>query len=203
MSHQTAFGCSPTQIGLLFLVVVVPNAIGSGVVGHLADKYSKTMLISVGLCALAATIPLLAVFHRGGQLLYFSLVLFVVGVAASIPMTPILPLLSSIVSAKRSRSFANAYATFVMGYTTGTLVGPIVAASIYNYGGFAWTMGASALLVVTGVGIMALNTAAYADTPASGGGGAVDSTALVSADTSQTSSRAICTNDHEAYQSFT
>jgi multidrug resistance protein len=106
---QTAFNCSPTQIGLLFLVVVVPNALGSVGVGYLADRYSKKWLIGIGTLLLAASIPLLAIFQRDGQLLYFALMLSVVGTTASIPITPILPLLSAMITAKNSRSFGSVY----------------------------------------------------------------------------------------------
>ncbi len=59
--------------------------------------------------ALAAVIPCMAIFHSPPQLVYFCLVLAVVGFVAAIPLTPILPLMSAIVTAKNSRSFGQAY----------------------------------------------------------------------------------------------
>ncbi len=108
MSQQD-FGCSPSTIGYLFLVVVIPNAVGSGVAGAWSDKYSKVKLIGIGMVALAAVIPCMAIFHSPSQLVYFCLVLAVVGFVAAIPLTPILPLMSAIVTAKHSRSFGQAY----------------------------------------------------------------------------------------------
>ena len=55
----------------------------------------------------------------------------------------------------------------VLSYSLGTLIGPLIASSIFEYKGFGWTMVAVAAFVLTGAPVVALCSAhlRHADTP--------------------------------------
>ncbi len=103
---QVEFGCSPTATGLMFLLIIVPFSIVGVFTGTLSDRCNKIHMLGYGMVGFSlATLPL--AFVNSHHTIYtFSFFMVVFATAASFPMAPVLPLMSSFIAAKGGNSCA-------------------------------------------------------------------------------------------------
>ena len=124
-------------------------------VGALSDRYGPRYLTTVGfLLALPFFTLLRLITHDTfGQKVLLCFLLFCMGFALTLVMTPLVAEITYVVEAKEKRqpgifgasgAYAQAYGLFNMAFAAGTLVGPIWSGFVERRAGWAvmaWTLG--------------------------------------------------------------
>ncbi|RKO88870.1 major facilitator superfamily domain-containing protein [Blyttiomyces helicus] len=130
---EEVFGASPSTVGLLWIAIIVPNAVVGIYAGHASDKHGRKVVSAIGLLLFGLATPLLA-YADNIILLVIALALF--GATNAAVMTPALPEMAEFVHTRGGGAFAQAYALFNMSYSCGMLVGPIVGSFLVEMYGF-------------------------------------------------------------------
>jgi len=58
---ESKFNMTPSQIGLLYISIIIPNAVSGLIAGPLSDKYGRKNITALGLLLFAVSCPLIAV----------------------------------------------------------------------------------------------------------------------------------------------
>lgn len=146
------FTMSPTEIGLVFGVMMVFFAVASPLAGKYSDIAGRRQPILVGLLATAAMAPFLAVF-KNAVLLYVLMGLL--GISFSLFETPTLPLITDALQEDdetQGGSLGTGFGLVNFFYSLGFAIGPLVGGAIMGWWGLLAAVGVySVSLVVTSV----------------------------------------------------
>jgi multidrug resistance protein len=123
---HTAFLASPATIGLVFAVLAVAAILAQPVAGRIYDRYGGSRHLIGGGLILSAVAIVAAI--QAPTLLLATAAVFVLGVALSCALVPVMPLLARIYRSGGSQGAAyGIYNTF---YSLGLAVGPFAGAAL-------------------------------------------------------------------------
>ncbi|KAI9207881.1 major facilitator superfamily domain-containing protein [Polychytrium aggregatum] len=131
------FGFNPTNIGLLFLAIVLPNIVASYFAGWISDRYGRKNVQAAGMlvvslsCVFVGLAPTLSLF-----IVAFALM----GIGVGFNVSPTLPEMAEFVEESGGGAYAQSYALFNMSYASGMLFGPIIGSALVDRWGFAAQM---------------------------------------------------------------
>jgi MFS transporter, DHA1 family, solute carrier family 18 (vesicular amine transporter), member 1/2 len=114
------------HIGFLFGITTLAYGLVSPLAGWLSDRSSTLSIMIMGLILLAIFLPFVI---YPNSLLLEGVVLFFVGTAAGLVLSPTLPELANSVDRLGGGAYASAFAIFNVAYSLGMIIGPI-------FGGF-------------------------------------------------------------------
>ncbi|MBK5345674.1 MFS transporter [Bacillus sp. TH22] len=119
-------GANTVHIGFLFGITTLAYGLASPIAGWLSDKSGTFSIMMIGLIILAAFLPLVTIPN---SLVLEGVILFFLGAAAGLVLTPTLPELANSVDRLGGGAYATAFAVFNVAYSVGMMIGPI-------FGGF-------------------------------------------------------------------
>ncbi|KAJ3281074.1 hypothetical protein HK104_000229, partial [Borealophlyctis nickersoniae] len=120
---QTHFNATPSQVGLIWIAIIIPNFLMGILTGHISDKHGRKNIAAVGTLLFGLATPFIALSSTIPTLI---LALCCFGAANAVLNTPALPEMADFVNAKGGGAYAQGYALFNMSFSVGMLVGPIV-----------------------------------------------------------------------------
>ncbi|KAJ3360223.1 hypothetical protein GGF32_008569 [Allomyces javanicus] len=127
------FGTSVAENGLMFLALGLPELFVGPFVGWLCDRYSRHLIMIVGLVLITIASPTLAL----PQSLVVCVVVFVIlGLIIPIAMTPPLPDMGDVVVRKYPAASGQVYACFNVAFATSMFIGDL----LYEAGGLLASM---------------------------------------------------------------
>eukprot|EP00834_Sanchytrium_tribonematis_P000315 NODE_6_length_70510_cov_1.054395.p20 type:complete len:422 gc:universal NODE_6_length_70510_cov_1.054395:6326-7591(+) len=126
------FSLNPSHIGLVFVVLAVPNILLSGKVGSLADKYQNLPIMIIGMI-LASLFNFLVGIST--NLILELIFILLLGAANCLNLTPVAALIGS-----ETQAYGKVYALFNAAWACGMFVGPSIASFIYASKGFSFVM---------------------------------------------------------------
>ncbi len=128
---QNRFGLSLKSVSLVFSIVGVASLVGALSAGWLSDRVGKLRVALAGSAALA--LFFIVVPETGGALLYLTLVL--VGVSMAARVAPLQSLVTQLVSAEERGAYIALRNTLSQG---GTATAAALASVLYKYFGFQY-----------------------------------------------------------------
>ncbi|KAJ3360227.1 hypothetical protein GGF32_008573 [Allomyces javanicus] len=131
------FGTSVAENGYLFLAIGVPNIIVGPIVGYFCDRYSKHLIMIVGLALAAICVPLITLPTTIGACVA---VLIAFGCVFAVPLTPPLPDMGSVVAHKYPAASGIVYGLFNTAFGLSMFIGPIISSQLYSVGGLLLPM---------------------------------------------------------------
>ncbi|KAJ3165999.1 hypothetical protein HK101_012023 [Irineochytrium annulatum] len=129
---QSQYGFNTSQVGLVFIAVIVPSLIFAPPAGMLYDRVGARPILLYGI--LASAVIVLLLLWATSPLWYLILSLFLFGGITATALTPLMPEIGESVPRE---DYAKAYSLFNVAFAMGIIVGPFVTALIYQYSG--WT----------------------------------------------------------------
>lgn len=124
-------------VSFAMMAIIIPSVIFSFLAGYLADRMSRYALILASICLYLFATPLLGI---AGPLWVFLLGSVYFGATSSLLQAPALPEMAAIVGRLGGGSYAQVYAILNMCYSTGMLVGPLLASHLNHQIRFFLTM---------------------------------------------------------------
>ncbi|KNE59697.1 hypothetical protein AMAG_05160 [Allomyces macrogynus ATCC 38327] len=131
------FGTTVAENGYLFLAIGVPNIIVGPIVGYFCDRYSKHLIMIVGLVLAAICVPLITLPTTMGACIA---VLIAFGCVFAVPLTPPLPDMGSVVAHKYPAASGMVYGLFNVAFGLSMFIGPIISSQLYSVGGLILPM---------------------------------------------------------------
>lgn len=126
------------HVSFAMMSIIIPSVLFSFLAGSLSDRYCRYKLILISICLYVFATPFLGLSH---PLWLFLLACAYFGATSSLLQAPALPEMASIVARLGGGgSYAQVYAILNICYSTGMLVGPMVASVVNECCGFAVTM---------------------------------------------------------------
>jgi MFS family permease len=135
---STKFKLNASQIGLIWIAIVIPNMVSSMIAGTMSDRYGRKPVTAIGLFFFAFSSPTLAL---APDLFSLIVALMMFGFSGAIVLTPALPEFSE----ESNGLYAQAYALYNVAYSVGMMVGPLIGGYLYELG-FYWQMNIFGLL---------------------------------------------------------
>ncbi len=117
---------SPAVIGLVFGVATLAHLVSAPAAGALADRADRRALMTLGLLAMAATLPLVTL---ASSPVWTATVLVGFAVGYSLVLVPALPETAAQVAA-HGGGYATAYAAFNIAYAVGMVAGPVAGSGL-------------------------------------------------------------------------
>ncbi|KAJ2546226.1 hypothetical protein EV175_005681 [Coemansia sp. RSA 1933] len=157
------YNLNSTIIGVIFIALVIPNA----VIGPLAGKFTddERVLARIapygrfGFMIVGSLLEAVAVACVGATSSIAGLVinLVFVGMLGGVAAVPIMSTMAVHVHRMGGDAYAKVYALFNIAYSVGVIIIPTVLPPIMNAIGFAATMGVTAAILVFGAIILAIH----------------------------------------------
>ncbi|KAL9124882.1 MAG: hypothetical protein Q9217_005840 [Psora testacea] len=130
------FHYNSKDIALVYLVLSIPS-FGAPFVGAMSDRFGPKVMVSTGFVCLTPLLVLLRLVNQysTGQVALLCTLLFAIGVALNLILTPVYSEAVYTVDEKEAThpgifgpkgAYAQAFAQMNMAYATGSLVGPLV-----------------------------------------------------------------------------
>ncbi|KAJ1955137.1 hypothetical protein IWQ62_005596 [Dispira parvispora] len=122
-------------IGAIFTALFLPMAIVSPLTGRALDRWQPNLVwvTQGGLLLVSIVFPVLAL-PRTVILEVVVLVLF--GIVTAVALTPVTPLLSTVIDPKVCNSYGTVYGLYTVSSSLGLMVGPLFSVTVYQFSGF-------------------------------------------------------------------
>ncbi|KAI8360378.1 major facilitator superfamily domain-containing protein, partial [Mortierella sp. GBAus27b] len=134
---RARFGMTEGQIGLVFIAFTMPTII-SPLAGWVSDRYGAKYLCSTAVFICGCFMLVLSIDNK--PLWGIVLTLVGIGLSTSSFIAPILGEISAVVRRTGDKAaYARAFAIFNVAFSSGMLIGPILAGYVYEKHGFRWT----------------------------------------------------------------
>jgi MFS family permease len=142
---QNRYLLSPDQVGLSFLIFIIPELIFGPIAGFVYDRKGFKIVLLPGMICTAIVMFLMGIEL---PLLPFFILLGLMACTFMFGMAPILP---EMIYCAPESMFGACYGLFNFAFGIGLLVGPIVSSLLFQYGGwdiFCYSMGGFILMNV-------------------------------------------------------
>jgi DHA1 family solute carrier family 18 vesicular amine transporter 1/2 len=130
---EKVYGLSSSEIGILWMFLSVPKAIGSALAGTMSDKYGRKLVSFYGFAILTLSCGLLS---QTSQFRIFLIGLFLFGLGSAFALTPAVPEMSDIARKMNFQNFGTLYGLYNFTSSVGMMIGPIVGSAIFSVYGF-------------------------------------------------------------------
>ncbi|KAJ1964806.1 hypothetical protein H4R35_007117 [Dimargaris xerosporica] len=136
---HSRYGLSSGKVGLVFMAMIIPNAIVSPLVGWFIDRFqpNRLLIMTLGLLLVGAMSPIIAIDQALGA---HVVTLVLLGTTLALSISPITPELLVFMHESGSNSYGVVYALFNIAFSIGMFVGPVIAGALYDVMGFLPTM---------------------------------------------------------------
>jgi multidrug resistance protein len=142
---ESAFGVSPTGVGVVFGLATLAYGIATPLVGALSDRWGRRPTMIVGVLGLAGAMPLVGV---APTLVLAVAGMLVVSVAYGCALIPTLPDLAEAVDRRGGGAYGAAYALYNAAYAVGMMAGPVLGGALAEWFGFPVAMAVTGLAVL-------------------------------------------------------
>jgi MFS family permease len=137
---SSRLGLTQGEIGGMFGLAALFLAVSRPLFGSLSDRFGRRRVIGWGLLACASSFPLILLV---GSVAEVTAVFCLVGLAIGIPLSSALPLITEAVPEAGTAS-----ALFLMAYSVGHVVGPLVGGAVLGRWGLAFLLYPYSLLLL-------------------------------------------------------
>ena len=123
------YGLSASEIGLVWIGIVIPNMISGILSGRISDTHGRKSVTSVGLALFGLSSILLGCM---ASLWATILALLLFGFSSAIVLTPGLPEFADFAEEHGGTMYAQAYALYNVAYSIGMIIGPLIGGYLYQ-----------------------------------------------------------------------
>ncbi|KAJ3112994.1 hypothetical protein HDU96_003917 [Phlyctochytrium bullatum] len=131
---EHTFGYDEAKIGAVFLALIIPSVIAGPIGGMIYDRIGARKMLAPSLFSSAIVLIPIA---WGYNIYWLVCGLFLIGILFTFGLTPLMP---EIANSVPREAYAKGYALFNLAFSLGILVGPSVAAVLYDKLSWFWEL---------------------------------------------------------------